>query len=483
MTVKEWVRQLQPVQLYIVLFFTVAFLAIEITVSGTTHSNTLLLNAYHMICNVIALGGCILSIKYGNQEQLQSRKEFMDELEDFSVEDSVEVTNKSDKVSSVSSTSNSKTNSSRRMKNTFGWARINILTMVVSCIFLASFCFTTFVEAVQTLFHISHLDAMHQPLLVMALGICGIVLNVFCYIIIGGFTFTQGFFIHVNKDGKVVLDKNSTSSRKDDGIVQLTDSTKTSPMTVPRQKFKEMCRDVIGCIFVVIASIIVYLTEPHIAKFVDPIIAIISSIILFAMSCPYLTQSCMILLQIIPHHIKIDLIKEELINSFSGIVNVHEFHIWQLAGNRIITTVHIIFLDEMAYRNTIQHIPNFFNEIGLTNVTVQPEFYHNNSGDDSCLMQCPKEECLKLQCCPIEEEALKAIACVANEVDEASSNANYESKTVAQTPNSSKDIQSVNNDVDKKTAGCKNNCQNNSSNNSEDELTVGDETPCSTMAF
>lgn len=63
MTVKEWVRQLQPVQLYIVLFFTVAFLAIEITVSGTTHSSTLLLNAYHMICNVIALGGCILSIK------------------------------------------------------------------------------------------------------------------------------------------------------------------------------------------------------------------------------------------------------------------------------------------------------------------------------------------------------------------------------------------------------------------------------------
>ncbi|KAK0174254.1 hypothetical protein PV327_011093, partial [Microctonus hyperodae] len=67
MAVKEWFRRLKPVQLYLVLFFTTAFFIIEIVASHVTHSLTLLLNAYHMLCNIIALVGCIATIKYGNQ--------------------------------------------------------------------------------------------------------------------------------------------------------------------------------------------------------------------------------------------------------------------------------------------------------------------------------------------------------------------------------------------------------------------------------
>lgn len=63
MAVKEWFRQLQPVQLYLVLFFTTTFFIVEIITSHVTHSLTLLLNAYHMLCNIVALVGCIASIK------------------------------------------------------------------------------------------------------------------------------------------------------------------------------------------------------------------------------------------------------------------------------------------------------------------------------------------------------------------------------------------------------------------------------------
>lgn len=63
MAVKEWFRRLQPVQLYLVLFFTTAFFLVEIVASHVTHSLTLLLNAYHMLCNIVALVGCIASIK------------------------------------------------------------------------------------------------------------------------------------------------------------------------------------------------------------------------------------------------------------------------------------------------------------------------------------------------------------------------------------------------------------------------------------
>lgn len=95
--------------------------------------------------------------------------------------------------------------SDRRMKNTFGWARIDIVTMLVCFVFLASFCFSILMEALQTLVHIDHLDEMHHPLAVLCIGASGILLNAVCYILIGGFTFNQGIFLHVTKSGDVIL--------------------------------------------------------------------------------------------------------------------------------------------------------------------------------------------------------------------------------------------------------------------------------------
>lgn len=56
----------------------------------------------------------------------------------------------------------------------------------------------------------------------------------------------------------------------------------------------------------------------------------------------------MILLQTIPNHIDINLLKIELTGAFPGIVNVHDFHVWHLAGSKVISTVHIIFFDKMV---------------------------------------------------------------------------------------------------------------------------------------
>lgn len=95
--------------------------------------------------------------------------------------------------------------SERRMKNTFGWARIDVLTMLVCCVFLTSLCFSLLVEALQTLIHIDHLDEMHHPLPVMSIGASGLLLNAFCYITIGGYTFNQGIFLYMTKSGEIIL--------------------------------------------------------------------------------------------------------------------------------------------------------------------------------------------------------------------------------------------------------------------------------------
>lgn len=72
------------------------------------------------------------------------------------------------------------------LKNTFGWARIDVIMMLICFVFLASLCFSTLVEALQTLVHIDHHDEMHHPIPVLIVGACGLLLNGICYLLIGG---------------------------------------------------------------------------------------------------------------------------------------------------------------------------------------------------------------------------------------------------------------------------------------------------------
>lgn len=87
---------------------------------------------------------------------------------------------------------NNERNNERSLKNTFGWTRIDILTMLIVCIFLASLCFSLLVEAIQTLVHIDHQDTMHHPIPVLITGAFGFFINGLCYLLIGGYTFHQG---------------------------------------------------------------------------------------------------------------------------------------------------------------------------------------------------------------------------------------------------------------------------------------------------
>ncbi|XP_035733756.1 zinc homeostasis factor 1-like isoform X1 [Vespa mandarinia] len=407
MPVKEWFRKLQPVQLYLVVFFTVAFFIIEMVASHVTHSLTLLLNAYHMLCNIIATLGCLVSIKYAPRESYRS----VYNSTSSSFGDSVICLDGQEHGSNTSlSTKTKQSRSDRRMKNSFGWARIDILTMLICCILLASFCFSLVVEALQTLVHIDHLDEMHHPMAVLCIGVAGIFLNIFCYILIGGFTFNQGILLHVTNNGDVIFRRNIKSQPETEGEQRLAAQTRSS-LVVPRsQGFRRICRDVLGCIFVMLVSILVYFTDSDVAKYLDPVFAIISSISLLVLSYPYMKESGLILLQTIPNHINIDSLKKELLEAFPGIVNVHDFHVWQLTSQKIILTVHIIFLDPMVYASIIDQITAFFIEMGITQVTIQPEFHKMKPTTDKtdCLIRCHGELCSLSQCCTREKLGQKS---------------------------------------------------------------------------
>ena len=135
--------------------------------------------------------------------------------------------------------------------NTFGWTRIDILVMLICFILTVSFCFSLFVEAVQTLIHIDHHDEMHYPIQVLIIGIFGLVLNGICYFLIGGYTFRQENFLYVTTNGDIAISKVSSKDTaiEIDEMQCMNDDNNPDVPTQSyrrRQNFHEICRDSTG---------------------------------------------------------------------------------------------------------------------------------------------------------------------------------------------------------------------------------------------
>uniref|UniRef100_A0A182SX84 Cation efflux protein cytoplasmic domain-containing protein n=1 Tax=Anopheles maculatus TaxID=74869 RepID=A0A182SX84_9DIPT len=447
MPMKEWIYRLQPVQLYIVLALSSVYFLVQLFLSHVSHSLVLLVASYHMLCNIIALTGCILTIK---KSAIPSGREGCPLKPDArSVSQQLTAGDGFEKFAEVplasqDTTDGSKTSSDgggkveesaleiknnvkvkarqareSTLKNTFGWTRIDILTMLVVCIFMASFCFSAIIEALQTLSHIHHQDAMHFPEHILVLGAMGLILNGFCYLLIGGYTYHQGSFLYITSSGNVILDhvitgegvrkgdRRLSGSRRQVSPTQLRDQSK-------RQSVRELMRDICSTVIVIICSLIVYYTTEETAKFVDPALSIVSCIILLTLSYPYMKESGMILLQTIPDTIDIEIFKKTLLDGFKDIVSVHDLHIWQLSGNQYVSTVHIIFDNPKVYLQIHSDVIEFFHEQGINQVTIQPEFKVTGEKQtlgnclEGCLIQCRTiAQCASRTCCDtmLQDEA------------------------------------------------------------------------------
>ncbi|XP_065352823.1 proton-coupled zinc antiporter SLC30A1 isoform X2 [Cloeon dipterum] len=425
MSVKQWFRQLQPLPLYLMMALTILFFIVELVASHVTHALTLLVDSYHTLCNLIALTGCVITIKYG-REQAQGvyyAPARTSDSDDSSSESSMGRGKSSRGCNGKQRKQQGLLNSERRLKNTFGWARMEVLLMLVGSVFLASLCFSIIVEAVQTLFHIGHSDAMHYPMPVMIIGLCGFLLNVICFFTIGGYTFHQGSFLHVNAEGNVVMDRDLTEDNvrvgnrqlsarrpviREDEVSQIekcevpADPGSNVQVKTGRQGAREMLRDVSSCLFVIVCAAIVYKTDPHLAKYIDPALSILSCLFLLALSIPYMKESASILLQTIPGYIDIDSLKNDLVKEFTSIENVHEVHIWCLTPTKVYATAHIVLPNHGEYVQIKEQLMDFFHERGVTQATLQPEFsqaVERSFPDGECYLRCQGKGCENQNCC------------------------------------------------------------------------------------
>lgn len=133
--------------------------------------------------------------------------------------------------------------------------------------------------------------------------------------------------------------------------------------------------------------------------YLDPTLCIIMVCILLYTTYPLLKESALILLQTVPKQINMHRLNERLLG-LDGVLAIHELHIWQLAGSRIIATAHIKCHDPTSYMEVAKRIKDFFHDEGIHATTIQPEFvtFNSESRESLCELSC-RTQCAPKLCC------------------------------------------------------------------------------------
>lgn len=172
--------------------------------------------------------------------------------------------------------------------------------------------------------------------------------------------------------------------------------------------FLHVMADALGSVIVMISALVVLYTDWSIRLYIDPILSVIMVCLILRSTWPLLTESAMILLQTVPTHIEVDSLRRRLTQEIPGVLAVHEFHVWQLAGDRIIASAHIRCHNLQDYMRIAGRVKEFFHDEGIHSTTIQPEFvdidnqFLDDGNNDNCVLDCPptqRPHCAPQTCC------------------------------------------------------------------------------------
>lgn len=312
-------------------------------------------------------------------------------------------------------------------KNTFGWARAEVLGALVNAVFLVALCFSISVESIKRFID---LEQIHNPKIVLLVGFLGLLIN-----LVGLLLLKDGGHGHSHGGHNKLAQMSSIDDNENDFIFGETQTKKPSPKKSSghghshsagqmnmRGAFLHVLSDALGSVVVMISASIIAYTDWEYKYYCDPALSLVLVALILNSVWPLLRDSALILLQTVPTHIEVDAIQKRLLERVDGVLAVHEFHVWQLAGDRIIASAHIRCRNLSEYMKLAEKVKEFFHNEGIHSTTIQPEFiefeninsYSASDGISTSLNISGKEEGCVLDCPNIDENCVKATCCQNN---------------------------------------------------------------------
>lgn len=140
-----------------------------------------------------------------------------------------------------------------------------------------------------------------------------------------------------------------------------------------------MLEDVLGWVVVLIGAIIIKFTNITV---IDPIMSIGVALFILNHAINGFKEIIDIFLEKTPDDIKIDELKEHLLN-INGVKDIHHIHIWSIDGHNNFATMHVV--TELDNTKILKHeIKEELKEHGISHITIEIEE--------------PGEECEEIEC-------------------------------------------------------------------------------------
>ncbi|XP_023322846.1 probable zinc transporter protein DDB_G0282067 [Eurytemora carolleeae] len=258
---------------------TGSFMVVELVVGNTTNSMALVADSFHMLSDVIAIIIAFVSVRMSPK---------------------------------------------RWKKNTYGWARAEVVGALVNSVFLIALCFSILVEAIKRFMVI---EPLKDPKLILIVGGVGLGINLVGLLIFGhhghSHEGTAGHshgeddhdhaHAHLHSADKLAMEENKTRKTEKGEDVKSKQKEMSGEQMNIAGVFLHILADALGSVVVIISALVIWLTDWQYKDYLDPVLSVVIVILICISSWPLLRDSTLVLLNSIPAHIDLDKIEQELL--------------------------------------------------------------------------------------------------------------------------------------------------------------------------
>ncbi|KAI8440093.1 hypothetical protein MSG28_001515 [Choristoneura fumiferana] len=250
-----------------------------------------------------------------------------------------------------------------KLRNTFGWARIEVVGRLSVHVLFASFALTLVVNALQLGVHSSHVPMPRYPKIIILIH-----------------------FVFFYDIGRELSYSRRLSMTESGGVVVKTGVGEPILAHAPT--------DIASSLFVMGAGLTAE-WEAQYSGIADPALSAVAAIVLVIFNFPFSLGTC---------ELKAAALR------VPGVLAIHELHVWQLHRDRVVATAHVAYSSHEDYLRSSELVCDVFKRHGIGLVTLQPEFMFHVVGteeerkalidlaNEACATPCAKE-CVAPRCC------------------------------------------------------------------------------------
>ncbi|KAI4142227.1 MAG: hypothetical protein L6R39_005030 [Caloplaca ligustica] len=363
-------------RLLAIIAISFCFFVTEISVGFSTHSLALIADAFHYLSDLIGFVVALVALR---------------------------ISERADSPSNLS----------------FGWQRAQLLGAFFNGVFLVALGLSIFLQSIE---RFVKMQQMENPKQVLIVGCVGLTLNII-----------SALFLHEHEhhgSPKDSSDEMAEAGHSNTSSIETPDRARPGhvnhkhinlSLTKPCHRDLNMLgallhvlSDAINNLGVIIAALVIYLTQSPSRFYADPGVSMGISFMILLSSIPLLKSSGSILLQSTPLGVDLDDVRHDL-EKIDGVVSIHELHAWRLSQSKAIGTAHIVVGGEdlKDFMGIAEVVGECLHAYGIHSVTLQPELAGpGEAGEERegmtdcsrvtrrgrCRIRCGSV-CEKLKCC------------------------------------------------------------------------------------